>query len=55
MDVLICVCSNKANAEYPRNESAEETKQNAANGEDVKEQEGKCWRSRLSRIVLQSV
>jgi len=32
--------SNKANAEFPRNESAEETKQNIANGEDVKEQEG---------------
>ena len=55
MDVLILVSSNKANAEFPRNESAEETKQNTANGEDVKEQEGKCWRGRLSRIVLQPV
>ena len=55
MDVLICECSNKTNAEFPRNESAEETKQNTANGEDVKEQEGKCWRGRLSRIVVQPV
>ena len=55
VDVLILVSSNKANAEFPRNESAEETKQNTANGEDVKEQEGKCWRDRLSRFVLQPV
>ena len=55
VDVLILVSSNKANAEFPRNESAEETKQNIANGEDVKEQEGKCWCGRLSRIVLQPV
>ena len=55
VDVLIIESSNKANAEFPRNESAEETKQNIANGEDVKEQEGKCWRGRLSRIVLQPV
>ena len=55
MDVLILVSSNKANAEFPRNEPAEETKLNIGNGEDGKEQEGKCWRDCLSRFVLQPV
>jgi hypothetical protein len=40
VDILILVSSNKANAEFPRNEPAEENKLSLGNGEDGKEQEG---------------
>ena len=43
VDLLIPRSSNKANAERPRDEPAEETKQNAANEEEQKEGKSQ-WR-----------